>query len=256
MVWVEILGAAGVRGRSNRWKPLDAGSRYPCRFRVMTPEDGGDGRAAIRQLHEGTEVGLGGSRYGYYHRPTARARRHAQGGWVTAADLEAYRARPAIVVRGRYRYLDHIRPGDRPWSSQSPMIVTRDGELALVIGGARARRIISALVSVLTRIADEGLGLEEALAAPRLHVDPEGVTLERGVAHGDGPDAGGHSPDFAALTTALDLQGIAWTAQESGVFFARLNAVALDARTGERLGVADHRGRWHRRQGGSHSGRH
>jgi gamma-glutamyltranspeptidase/glutathione hydrolase len=121
------------------------------------------------------------------------------------------------------------------------MIATRGGHLALVIGGAGARRIISALVSVITRVADEGLGLEDALAAPRLHVDAGGVTLER-------PNGDGGNPDeparFDAMTQALDGLNVAWTAQESGVFFARLNAVAIDPTTGERIGVADPRWPW------------
>ena len=138
-------------------------------------------------------------------------------------------------------YLDDIQPGDRPWSSQSPIIATRDGELALVIGGAGARRIISALVSVITRLADEGLELEDALAAPRLHVDAAGIALER-----PGPENGRaqEQEEFAAMTRALDDLEIAWNALESGVFFARLNAVAIDPTTGERIGVADPRWPW------------
>ena len=138
-------------------------------------------------------------------------------------------------------YLDDIQPGDRPWSSQSPMIATRGGDLALVIGGAGARRIISALVSVITRVADEKLGLEDALAAPRLHVDAGGVTLERMSGERGSSD---EPARFDAITLALDDLGVAWKTQESGVFFARLNAVAIDPATGERIGVADPRWPW------------
>ena len=56
-------------------------------------------------------------------------------------------------------YLAGGGPGYRPWSSQAPLLVLQEGEPWLVLGGAGARRILSALVATLTRVVDQ--------AAPR-----------------------------------------------------------------------------------------
>ena len=52
-------------------------------------------------------------------------------------------------------YLGDVKPGDRPFSSQSPMIVTRNNEFRFAIGGAGARRIIPGIVAVLSRAIDQ-----------------------------------------------------------------------------------------------------
>ncbi|MEZ4422027.1 MAG: gamma-glutamyltransferase [Gemmatimonadota bacterium] len=130
-------------------------------------------------------------------------------------------------------YLVDIQPGDRPWSSQSPLIALRDGELAYVIGGAGSRRIISALVSTFVRLGVERMDLEAALAAPRLHPSEGTLTLETGTGV-DGSDWGG--PDFARFGFEIDTEPF-------GVYFARLNAIAVGA-DGQRVGVGDPRWPW------------
>jgi gamma-glutamyltranspeptidase/glutathione hydrolase len=77
-------------------------------------------------------------------------------------------------------YLSGGGPGYRPWSSQAPLIVLRDGRPLLVIGGAGARRILSALVVTLVRWRDGGVDLEEAMAGARLHPTGDEVQVEEG----------------------------------------------------------------------------
>jgi gamma-glutamyltranspeptidase/glutathione hydrolase len=77
-------------------------------------------------------------------------------------------------------YLAGGGPGYRPWSSQAPLLVLRGGEPWLVLGGAGARRILSALVATVTRMVDRGLSLEEALAAPRIHPSGGRIHVEEG----------------------------------------------------------------------------
>lgn len=57
----------------------------------------------------------------------------------------------------------------RPVLNQSPALVLRDGRPVYAIGAAGGARILSSLAMVLGRLLDQGLPLDEALAAPRVH---------------------------------------------------------------------------------------
>jgi gamma-glutamyltranspeptidase / glutathione hydrolase len=76
---------------------------------------------------------------------------------------------------------NYIRPGKRPLSSMTPMIVAYpDGELCFVVGGAGGSRIITATVESIIHILDGGLSTCGALAKPRLHdqLIPNKATFE------------------------------------------------------------------------------
>jgi len=107
-------------------------------------------------------------------------------------------------------YLSGGGPGYRPWSSQAPLIVAEDGGPSLVIGGAGARRILSALVTTLDRVLRSGQELHTALDAPRLHPTGSEVLVERGWAEIEGLEALG----FVLVPTERS-------------YFARLNAVRI-----------------------------
>lgn len=107
-------------------------------------------------------------------------------------------------------YLTGGGPGHRPWSSQAPLIVLRSGRPVLVIGGAGARRILSALVSTLARVVEGGVDLEEALRAPRLHPTGDRVEVQEGWGVAD----------------ALGRLGFRVVSREPS-YFARLNAVEI-----------------------------
>lgn len=70
-----------------------------------------------------------------------------------------------------------LRPNARPYSSMSATILARDGQPQLALGSPGSRRIISAVVQTVTGWKDAGRPLEEAVAAPRIHVIPEQSTL-------------------------------------------------------------------------------
>ena len=131
-------------------------------------------------------------------------------------------------------YLGYVEPGDRPWSSQSPLIALRDGRPAYVMGGAGARRIISALVRTMVRIETEGMSTEEAIRAPRLHPAGSAWRFEQAV----GSDA---DPPGAALTREA---GYEVRVLPFGYYFARLNVITVDPTTGAMTGVADPRWAW------------
>ncbi len=125
-------------------------------------------------------------------------------------------------------YLGDLGPGERPMSSQSPLVVLRLGQPSLVLGGAGARRIVSAVAAVVSRVVDEGLALEHAVAAPRLHTTANRIDLEARVG--------------AAWDPAVVDQLVGWGFQvrlrDEPTYFARLNAVAWTAE-GVPVGVSD-----------------
>jgi gamma-glutamyltranspeptidase/glutathione hydrolase len=77
-------------------------------------------------------------------------------------------------------YLSGGGPGYRPWSSQAPLIAWGEGASLLVMGGAGSRRIVSALVATVSRIADHGMDVESALRAPRLHPTGGELLIDEG----------------------------------------------------------------------------
>jgi len=62
-----------------------------------------------------------------------------------------------------------IAPGKRPLSSMSPTIVTRDGRLFMVTGSPGGPRIITTTVATIMNVVDFGMGVREAIDAPRIH---------------------------------------------------------------------------------------
>lgn len=120
-------------------------------------------------------------------------------------------------------YLSGGEPGYRPWSSQAPLVVLRGGSPHLVMGGAGARRILSALVATVTRVADGGMDLVSAMDAPRLHPTGGDILVEEGWTGAD----------------ALANLGYSVEARER-TYFARLNVVELMPGGGFR-GVAEPR---------------
>ncbi|KAH9432361.1 hypothetical protein MCOR02_007064 [Pyricularia oryzae] len=66
---------------------------------------------------------------------------------------------------------NYIRPGKRPLSSITPLIAERiaDGSLALSVGAAGGSRILSSTCQVAWRVLEQGLGVKEAVAEPRIH---------------------------------------------------------------------------------------
>lgn len=74
-----------------------------------------------------------------------------------------------------------VRPGKRPQSSMSPIIIeTPEGRLYVVVGSAGGSRIISATIQNIHHILDLNRTTSEALAQPRLHdqLNPSVSTFE------------------------------------------------------------------------------
>ena len=70
-----------------------------------------------------------------------------------------------------------LASGKRGLNNMSPLIVTRDGRPFLTLGAAGGRRIIQAVTSVLVNVVDHGMGIQEAIAAPRIDCSGSNVVI-------------------------------------------------------------------------------
>lgn len=77
-----------------------------------------------------------------------------------------------------------LRPGERMASNMSPLAARDAGGAALALGSPGAERITSALLQIVLGFMRLGLSLEEALAAPRLHVERSGESWRAAVEPG------------------------------------------------------------------------
>ncbi|MGP0048628.1 MAG: gamma-glutamyltransferase family protein [Solirubrobacteraceae bacterium] len=75
----------------------------------------------------------------------------------------------------------HNPPGRRLPSMMAPTIVLRGGEPALAVGSAGSSRIRSAIVQTIIRSIDDGLQAQDAVDAPRLHLEDGIVYTEPGI---------------------------------------------------------------------------
>lgn len=119
------------------------------------------------------------------------------------------------------------RPGTRLSSMMAPTILRRDGEPQLVLGTGGANRIRTAIAQVIWRWALQGLDLEAATAAPRLHWEAGRLDWEPGW-----PEA------ELAEAIALSRESRAWP--QPSLFFGGVHAIARSA-DGQLQAVGDPR---------------
>ena len=74
-----------------------------------------------------------------------------------------------------------VAPGKRPLSSMTPTIVTKDGQLSMVVGTPGGSRIPSAVIETISNMIDFDMTVTEAVDAPRIHHQwlPDEVGYER-----------------------------------------------------------------------------
>ena len=120
-----------------------------------------------------------------------------------------------------------IEPGKRPLSAMTPTIVLKDDQLFMVLGSPGGPRIITTVANVLMGVIDYGLNIQEAVNAPRFHHQwlPDSIHLERV----------GFSADTIKL---LSLKG---HKLDFGGYWSDAECIAIDLKTGARLGASDAR---------------
>ena len=74
-----------------------------------------------------------------------------------------------------------VAPGKRPLSSMSPTILTKDGQLLMVIGTPGGSHIPTGVLQVLMGVIDYDMTLSEAIDAPRIHAQwlPDVIYYEK-----------------------------------------------------------------------------
>jgi gamma-glutamyltranspeptidase/glutathione hydrolase len=104
-------------------------------------------------------------------------------------------------------------PGDRLPSMMAPTLVLQDGRARLALGSAGSVRLAGAIVQVVDAVVRRGEPVDEAIAAPRIHVEPDGrVHVE-----------GGRPETDASELAAAGLDVIRWAGHN--LFFGGVAAV-------------------------------
>ncbi len=104
------------------------------------------------------------------------------GGFLLNNEMGDFNGFPGLTTAGGQIGTEPnlARPGQRMLSSMTPTILARDGRLVAVLGSPGGRTIINTVLHMVLNIAEFGLDLEQALAAPRSHHQwlPDRLTIE------------------------------------------------------------------------------
>ena len=71
-------------------------------------------------------------------------------------------------------------PGERVSSMMSPSMVMKGNEVDLVLGSGGSKRIRTAILQSIINVVDLGMSPQEAVNAPRLHVEDQILHIEPG----------------------------------------------------------------------------
>lgn len=125
-----------------------------------------------------------------------------------------------------------IGAGKRPLSATTPTIVLKDGKLSLVLGSPGGARIITTVANILMGVVDYGMNIQEAVDAPRFHNQwmPDMVNVEQWF-----------SPDAVKLLEQMGYKVEIGerVAGDGEPYWSDGECIAIDAKTGERLGASD-----------------
>jgi gamma-glutamyltranspeptidase/glutathione hydrolase len=92
-------------------------------------------------------------------------------GFLLNNEMDDFTVKPGVanlfgLVQGER---NAIAPGKRPLSSMAPTIVTRDGQVVMVLGSPGGARIITIVLQTILNLVDHGMAPQEAVDAPRVH---------------------------------------------------------------------------------------
>ncbi len=105
-----------------------------------------------------------------------------------------------------------LPPGVRLASMMTPAIVSLEDGGRIALGSGGSNRIRSAILQVLANMFEYGMGLEDAVTAPRLHLENNHLSIEKGFS------------DAALAVLEAEWPGTEqW--QESNLFFGGVHAV-------------------------------
>ena len=156
-------------------------------------------------------------------------------GFLLNDEMDDFSAKPGVpnadgLIQGA---ANAIGPGKRPLSSMTPTIVVRDGKTVLVLGSPGSSKIITTVANVLMGAVDYGMNIQEAVNAPRFHNQwlPDVVNVEKWFS----PDTLGALRSMGyKIQVGLDAAG-------DSPYWSDAECIAVDPKTGDRLGATDGR---------------
>lgn len=149
-------------------------------------------------------------------------------GYILNNEMTDFNHRPGWTDRtGRVGTKPNlIAPGKRMLSSQCPTILRQDGKPVLIVGSPGGRTIPNTVLSVIVHFVDYKMDVQSAVDGPRCH-------------HQWFPDRLQHEdfPGFPELEKQLKSMGHDVVKRRQG----DAHSIAIDPKTGERIGAADKR---------------
>ena len=151
-------------------------------------------------------------------------------------EMDDFSAKPGVpnsdgLIQGE---ANAIGPGKRPLSSMTPTMVVRGGKTVLVLGSPGSSKIITTVANVLMGVIDYGMNIQEAVDAPRFHHQwlPDVLNVERWF-----------SPDTVQTLQKMgyDVRFGLQEGPDAGGYWSDAECIAIDTKTGERLGASDFR---------------
>lgn len=94
----------------------------------------------------------------------------------TGIQLNNMLGEPDLNPEGR-----SARPGARLTSMMAPSLVLAGGRPRLVVGSAGSIRLRAAILQIVVNVVEHGLTVEEAIEAPRVHLEDDVLQLEGGI---------------------------------------------------------------------------
>ncbi len=151
-------------------------------------------------------------------------------GFLMNNEMDDFSSKPGVpnmygLIQGP---ANAIGPGKRPLSAMTPTIVLKDGKLFLVLGTPGGSTITTNVANILMGVVDYGMNIQQSVNAPRFHNQwlPDEILLE----------PVGFSPDTIGI-----VEGMGHKVNVRKSFWGDAECVAIDPKSGERLGASDGR---------------
>ncbi|HTZ84708.1 MAG TPA: gamma-glutamyltransferase [Candidatus Acidoferrales bacterium] len=157
-------------------------------------------------------------------------------GFLLNDEMDDFSSKPGVpnsdgLIQGS---ANAIGPGKRPLSSMTPTIVVHDGKTVMVLGSPGSSKIITTVANVLMGVVDYKMNIQEAVDAPRFHNQwlPDVVNVEKWF-----------SPDAvrALETMGYKIEVGLHYGDNVAPYWSDAECIAVDEKTGDRLGATDYR---------------
>src|SRR5579871_4472712 len=150
------------------------------------------------------------------------------------SELEQYAAehpQPQSFHEGTHTTHYSVVDADGNAVAVTTTIVARDGKPVLVLGSPGSSKIITTVANVLMGVIDYGMNIQEAVNAPRFHNQwlPDVLNVERWF-----------SPDTVQILRKMGYT-VQYGLSDSDGYWSDGECIAVDQKTGERLGAPDGR---------------